>query len=97
MTEAQARGAVVEAVHRLDALGMNRGSTGNASHRCALGGRAGMLITPTGMGAELGADDVVHVADDGTLYVTNNADSLEGELREYRPVVPSPLPWLGAN
>lgn len=67
MTEAQARGAVVEAVHRLDALGMNRGSTGNASHRCALGGRAGMLITPTGMGAELGADDVVHVADDGTL------------------------------
>jgi hypothetical protein len=36
------------------------------------------------------------VADDGTLYVTNNADSLEGELREYRVNVPGPLPLLGA-
>lgn len=47
----------------------------------------GGLTQPTGLA----------VADDGTLYVTNNADSLEGELREYRPVVPSPLPWLGAT
>jgi hypothetical protein len=52
------------------------------------GSRAGIiggLTQPAGLA----------VADDGTLYVTNNADSLEGELRGYRPVVPSPLPWLG--
>jgi hypothetical protein len=46
----------------------------------------GGLSQPTGLA----------VADDGTLYVTNNADSLEGELREYRPNVPGPLPLLGA-
>ena len=32
---------------------------------------------------------------DGAIYVTNNADGLQGELREYRPV-PAPLPLLGA-
>ncbi|RVT48362.1 class II aldolase/adducin family protein [Rubrivivax albus] len=67
MTEDDARAAVVEAVRRLDALGLNRGSTGNASHRWDQGGQRGMLITPTGMGAELTADDLVHVADDGTV------------------------------
>jgi hypothetical protein len=36
------------------------------------------------------------VASDGTLYVTNNSDSLAGELLEYRPSVPAPLPLLGA-
>ncbi|MFM7265077.1 MAG: ScyD/ScyE family protein [Cyanobium sp.] len=44
------------------------------------------LTQPTGLA----------VADDGTLYVTNNADGLQGELREYRPVVPGPLPVVGA-
>lgn len=67
MTEAEVRNAVVDAVRRLDALGLNRGSTGNASHRWAHEGRDGMLITPTGMGAELTADDLVHVADDGRV------------------------------
>lgn len=47
----------------------------------------GDLTQPTGLA----------VADDGTLYVTNNADSLQGELREYRPVVPGPLPLLGLS
>ena len=37
---------------KLDALGLNRGSTGNLSLRCARGGVDGMLITPTGMGAD---------------------------------------------
>lgn len=67
MTEDDARDALVEAVRRLDALGLNRGSTGNASHRWDRDGQAGMLITPTGMGAELTAADLVHVADDGTV------------------------------
>ncbi|MCB1996927.1 MAG: class II aldolase/adducin family protein [Rhodoferax sp.] len=66
-TEQVARDAVVAAIRRLDALGLNRGSTGNASHRWRLDGREGMWITPTGMGAELTSDDLVHVADDGKV------------------------------
>ena len=68
MSEAQARDAVVAAVRRLDALGMNRGSTGNASHRWARDGSDGMLITPTGMGAdELQPADLVWVGVDGRV------------------------------
>jgi L-fuculose-phosphate aldolase len=52
------REALVAALRRLDRLGMNRGSTGNLSHRSATG--AGLWITPTGMGADdVGADDLV--------------------------------------
>jgi L-fuculose-phosphate aldolase len=62
------RAAIVEAVRRLDTLGLNRGSTGNASARCTLGGKPGMLITPTGMGAaDLRAEDIVWRGEDGTL------------------------------
>lgn len=61
--EAALREALVATVQRLDALGMNRGSTGNASVRCG----EGMLITPTGMGAELGAADLVWVGWDGAV------------------------------
>lgn len=35
------------------------------------------------------------VGGDGAIYVANNADGLQGELREYKPV-PAPLPLLGA-
>lgn len=52
------REALVAALRRLDRLGLNRGSTGNLSHRSATG--AGLWITPTGMGAdEIDADDLV--------------------------------------
>jgi L-fuculose-phosphate aldolase len=62
------RQAAVAAVRRLDALGLNRGSTGNLSQRWAESGRAGMLITPTGMGAEdLNAEDLVWVGEDGSV------------------------------
>ena len=58
------RNAAVAAVRKLDTLGMNRGSTGNLSVRCGLG----MLITPTGMGAEeLRPQDLVWRGWDGTL------------------------------
>ena len=58
------RDAVVAAVQRLDALGMNRGSTGNVSARQG----QGMLITPTGMGAEgLRPQDLVWVGFDGSV------------------------------
>lgn len=58
------REQIVAALRRLDRLGLNRGSTGNASHRLG----AGMLITPTGMGAEdLRPQDLVWLGDDGSL------------------------------
>jgi L-fuculose-phosphate aldolase len=62
--EAALRAGLVAALQRLDALGLNRGSTGNLSHRCG----DGMLITPTGMGADgLRPADLVWLGDDGTL------------------------------
>jgi L-fuculose-phosphate aldolase len=58
------REQMVAAVRRLDALGLNRGSTGNLSLRW----HGGMLITPTGMGADdLGADDLVEIGADGSV------------------------------
>lgn len=66
--EARLREAAVAAVRRLDALGMNRGSTGNLSLRWAREGIDGMLITPTGMGAdELRPQDLVWVGADGCV------------------------------
>ena len=55
--DAQRRAELVQAVRRLDARGLNRGSTGNASVRDAAG--QGVWITPTGMGAEVEPDDLV--------------------------------------
>lgn len=62
MDDAARRAEAVAAIARLDALGLNRGSTGNLSLRASAGG---FWITPTGMGAEAGADDFVRLADDG--------------------------------
>ena len=67
-TESELRAQGVAAMRRFDALGLNRGSTGNLSLRCARDGRPGMLITPTGMGAdELRPEDMVWQGSDGTL------------------------------
>jgi L-fuculose-phosphate aldolase len=59
------RAEVVAAVGRLDATGLNRGSTGNVSARGVHA--AGFWITPTGMGAEAQADDLVWMGDDGRV------------------------------
>jgi L-fuculose-phosphate aldolase len=62
--EGRLREQAVAAVRRLDALGMNRGSTGNLSLRAG----DGMLVTPTGMGADdLRPQDLVWLGWDGTL------------------------------
>ena len=66
MNEDHAGREIVDAMRRLDALGLNRGSTGNASLRWPRQGRPGMLITPTGMGAaELGPGELAWVGDAG--------------------------------
>lgn len=62
--ERDLRERLVAALKRLDERGLNRGSTGNLSHRHG----NGMLITPTGMGADdLAADDLVWLGFDGSL------------------------------
>jgi L-fuculose-phosphate aldolase len=66
-SETTLRRQMVQAMQRLDALGLNRGSTGNLSQRCARGGRPGMLITPTGMGTDAHAQDMAWVGEDGQV------------------------------
>lgn len=63
ISENQTRQALVDAVRRLDSRGLNRGSTGNASHRMG----PGMLITPTGAGADVTPEDLCFVRDDGAV------------------------------
>lgn len=59
------REELIDVVVRLDALGLNRGSTGNVSVRATSG--MGCWITPTGMGAAgLTPDDLVYLGDDGS-------------------------------
>ena len=61
--ERELRDQMITALRRLDERGLNRGSTGNLSRRHG----NGMLITPTGMGADdLAADDLVWAGFDGS-------------------------------
>ena len=60
--ETTQRHAVVAAVQRLDALGLNRGSTGNVSVRQD----DGMLITPKGCGPDVQPDALAWVGWNGT-------------------------------
>lgn len=63
------REALIDVVVRIDASGLNRGSTGNVSVRAASG--AGCWITPTGMGAaDLTPEDLVLLGDDGSVRGT---------------------------
>ncbi|GAA4355434.1 L-fuculose-phosphate aldolase [Variovorax defluvii] len=63
--EASLRAQALAAVRRLDALGLNRGSTGNLSVRH----EDGCLITPTGMGADdMKAQDFVRVGENGRTF-----------------------------
>jgi L-fuculose-phosphate aldolase len=63
MTENELRSELVRIANKLDAQGLNRGTSGNLSARFG----EGMLITPSGMGAEgLTEDDIVFVHMDGT-------------------------------
>jgi len=63
MNETELRSEMVRITKRLDEQGLNRGASGNLSVRYG----EGMLITPSGMGAEgLTEDDIVLVHMDGT-------------------------------
>ncbi|KXS33028.1 MAG: Class II aldolase/adducin family protein [Candidatus Gallionella acididurans] len=63
MNENELRSGMVRITKKLDELGLNRGASGNLSARYG----EGMLITPSGMGAEgLTEDDIVFVHMDGS-------------------------------
>jgi L-fuculose-phosphate aldolase len=63
MNEKKLRSEMVRITKQLDEQGLNRGTSGNLSVRF----KDGMLITPSGMGAEgLTEDDIVFVNMDGT-------------------------------
>lgn len=63
MNESELRSEMVRITKRLDEQGLNRGASGNLSVRFG----KGMLITPSGMGAEeLTENDIVFVHMDGT-------------------------------
>ena len=63
MNEKELRCEMVRIANKLDTQGLNRGTSGNLSARYG----EGMLITPSGMGAEgLTEDDIVFVYMDGT-------------------------------
>jgi len=63
MNEKKLRSEIVRTANKLDELGLNRGTSGNLSARYG----EGMLITPSGMGAEgMTEEDIVSVHRDGT-------------------------------
>lgn len=63
MNEKELRRELVRIANKLDEQGLNRGTSGNLSARFG----EGMLITPSGMGAEeLTGDDIVFMLMDGT-------------------------------
>ena len=77
MTETVAPGApeaLVECMLRVAALGLSRGTSGNASQRSA----RGMWITPTGLPpAAMRADDIVEVGLDGSVLAGAHRPSSE--------------------
>jgi len=75
MIDLELRQQAVAAIARLDALGLNRGSTGNLSHRASEGG---FWITPTGTPPEdITPDSLVWLGDDGALKRGDWAPSTE--------------------
>ena len=65
MNENELRSEMVRITKRLDEQGLNRGTSGNLSARFG----EGLLITPSGMGAEgLTEDDIVFVHMDGAAH-----------------------------
>jgi L-fuculose-phosphate aldolase len=64
MNEKELRGELVRIAKKLDAQGLNRGSSGNLSAHFG----EGMLVTPSAMGAqELSEEDIVFVSFDGEV------------------------------
>lgn len=73
MQDAEIRSQMVTACRRLDAEGLNRGSSGNVSVR--VGGD--MLITPSGVGYDDLSPDMM-----GRMQIANDAELCDGPLKQ---------------
>jgi L-fuculose-phosphate aldolase len=63
LPHAELRRAMIETARRMNASGLNQGTSGNLGHRV----ESGFLVTPTGMGYDaLAPEDIVFMRFDGT-------------------------------
>ena len=84
MSETELRQQVVDAVRRMNALGINQGTSGNASMRH----EDGMLITPSGLPYEaMAAEDVVFVRLADGDYRSRNGLKPSSEWRFHRDIL----------
>ena len=57
---------VIDTCRKLESLGLNQGTSGNVSVRCAAGADAGFLLTPTSLAYDrMVPEDLVHVSLEG--------------------------------
>lgn len=76
--ELRLREEVIDTARRMNALGINRGQSGNVSARCG----SGVLVTPSGTLYDmLTPVDIVHVALDGTAVLASVAGGRAGCAR----------------
>jgi L-fuculose-phosphate aldolase len=69
MNEGELRDAVIATAREMNALGINRGKSGNVSARWRRDGFDGFLVTPTGLAyAQTERNDIVAVAHDGSSH-----------------------------
>jgi L-fuculose-phosphate aldolase len=84
MTERELREAVIATALEMNALGINRGKSGNVSARWRDGAFDGFLVTPTGLPyRDTAAEDIVAVALDGTAH---GARAPSSEWRFHRDI-----------
>ena len=81
------RAQIVATAREMNALGINRGKSGNVSARLAHDGFDGYLVTPTGLPyAEMGADDVVAMPREGDERDAIGARLPSSEWRFHRDI-----------
>ena len=69
MTELRLREAVIAAAREMNALGINRGTSGNVSARFAAADFDGYLITPTGLPyGQMLPEDIVSMTMEGEAH-----------------------------
>jgi len=85
--ERATRAAVVATAREMNALGINRGKSGNVSARWRGAAFDGYLITPTGMPyAETEAPDIVALPLDGTPEAATGGRAPSSEWRFHRDI-----------
>lgn len=82
--ELDARNAVIEAVRRMNAIGINQGKAGNASLRHD----DGLLITPSGVAYEaMDPEDIVRMSFDGSWTARSDRLRPSSEWRFHRDIL----------